>query len=59
MLVFFTTIVFGALMPFFITFFKSLDKEDPNTNYIQLHDVEERISTGVKFDYLHPNFSPE
>lgn len=61
MLVFFTTIVFGALMPFFIKFFQSLDITDEtkvlNTehHYIEL----DTLKTGVEFGYLHPNFSSE
>jgi hypothetical protein len=49
-LVFFTTITFGALMPMFIRFFKSLDKEPVE---IQDHIEEDHE---VLFDLLHPNF---
>ena len=51
LLVFFTTIVFGALMPIFIKFFKSLDncelKEEEH------HKIEEKSPL---FDLIHPNF---
>jgi hypothetical protein len=50
MLVFFTTIVFGAFMPLFIKFFKSLDKEPIDLD-VQLEDDHETL-----FDLLHPNF---
>ncbi len=62
-LVFFTTIVFGALMPFFINFFKSFDKNEEQSVATQplIHhdDVDQLNTTDVKFDYLHPNFSTE
>jgi NhaP-type Na+/H+ or K+/H+ antiporter len=53
-LVFFTTIVFGALMPFLIKFFQSLD---PPTDAIAITEKphqeheEEQIYT-----FMHPNF---
>ena len=56
MLVLFTTIVFGALMPFFIKYFTSLDAPtDQEHKYVEL----EPLDAGVQFDYLHPNFSQE
>lgn len=63
MLVFFTTIVFGALMPMFIKFFTSLDKNEENNEiaqdhkYVELEHLDK--DAGVEFDYLHPNFSQE
>jgi hypothetical protein len=61
MLVFFSTIVFGALMPMFIKFFTSLDKDEstvvPPHNYVELENLDK--DPGVEFDYLHPNFSQE
>jgi hypothetical protein len=53
MLVLFTTIVFGALMPVFIKFFSSLDAKS-NDHYIEMERIE-----SVDFGYLHPNFSKE
>lgn len=55
-LVFFTTIVFGALMPFFIKFFKSFDcpiKEDHHKNLDDIHDKVEA------FTFMHPNLINE
>lgn len=56
-LVFFSTIVFGALMPALIKLFKSFDKDNSNSdhNYVSMGS----FSSDVKFDYLHPNFSSE
>jgi NhaP-type Na+/H+ or K+/H+ antiporter len=51
LLVFFTTIVFGALMPLFIRVFKSLDGA---SNNIEHHDSIEDLE--VLFDLSHPNF---
>jgi NhaP-type Na+/H+ or K+/H+ antiporter len=61
-LVFFSTIVFGALMPYFISFFKSLDK---NKNIKEIEEGESkkeeeldrsRPEDEFRFSYLHPNF---
>jgi hypothetical protein len=59
MLVFFTTIVFGALMPSFIKYFKSFDEveavaEVPN-HYVEMNSR----NASVDFGYLHPNFDGE
>lgn len=59
MLVLFTTIVFGALMPMFIKFFKTLDKKTETLisdghEYIELDNLSE-----VQFGYMHPNFTVE
>ena len=54
-LVFFTTIVFGALMPFTIKFLKSFEESsEKQGDYVELSSLNE-----VRFDYQHPNFSPE
>ncbi len=54
-LVFFTTIVFGALMPFFIKFFKSFDGASQT-----LHaEAEEQHEAHEIFTYMHPNFIEE
>ena len=56
-LVFFSTIVFGALMPFMINFMKKLDtKDDVNNQYIIDYNTEELYSC-EHFNFLHPNFS--
>ncbi len=59
-LVFFTTIVFGALMPFVIKTLKKFEESNVQNdgNYIELSSLNNTISE-VKFDYQHPNFSPE
>jgi hypothetical protein len=54
MLVLFTTIVFGALMPVFIKFFRSFDSNKEEHNYVELETVG-----SVDFGYLHPNFINE
>ena len=58
-LVFISTIVFGALMPYFINFWKSFDKkkkpeneENKEMENVELEDENEE----VRFSYLHPNF---
>jgi hypothetical protein len=53
MLVLFTTIVFGALMPVFIKFFSKLD-DLSNDDYAEMQHLQ-----SVDFGYLHPNFSNE
>lgn len=57
MLVLFTTIVFGAMMPKFITFFQGLDNSETNQNE-DYHELKE-MENAVNFDYLHPNFTTE
>jgi NhaP-type Na+/H+ or K+/H+ antiporter len=56
-LVFITTIVFGALMPMFIKFFNSfdVDKRKLNTE----HDEKVKEEEEELFNFLHPNFSKE
>jgi hypothetical protein len=67
MLVLFTTIVFGALMPKFIQFFQSMDKDQNQTNKDEYnnnkHEMKEsqheHEDEGIYYDYLHPNFTNE
>lgn len=54
-LVFFTTIVFGALMPMFIKFFKSFDKNNSNNHMHPINESEEE----QLIDFLHPNFTDQ
>jgi NhaP-type Na+/H+ or K+/H+ antiporter len=58
-MVFFTTIVFGALMPFFIKFFKKYDSD--NLLQVDDHHHEEHTEDEGKvvYNFLHPNFSDE
>jgi NhaP-type Na+/H+ or K+/H+ antiporter len=59
-LVFFTTIVFGALMPFLIKFFQSYDKSDNNTALVSHgHSHEHEENDNQLYDFVHPNFSEE
>lgn len=51
-LVFLTTICFGAVMPFAIKLFKSFDKDDE----IIPENHEEHHENGL-IDFIHPNFS--
>ncbi|MCQ2816994.1 MAG: cation:proton antiporter, partial [archaeon] len=60
-LVFFTTIVFGALMPFMINIMKKLDPKE-ETELINLEQnqneegmEEEKLESNV-FNFMHPNF---
>ena len=59
-LVFISTIVFGALMPYFIAFWKSFDKKkkEINTDSKELGyvDLDDESNEEVRFSYLHPNF---
>ena len=59
-LVFFSTIVFGALMPYFIIFFKSFNKTEKKEEleYVNLTDDEnsKELKTELRFSYQHPNF---
>jgi hypothetical protein len=63
MLVLFTTIVFGALMPKFIQFFQSMDKDQNQTNKDEYNNnnqsQHEHEDEGINYDYLHPNFTNE
>jgi hypothetical protein len=59
-LVFLTTICFGAIMPFAIKFFKSFDKEEElitevNHSHKNPNNHEEEPSKMV--DFSHPNFN--
>lgn len=59
-LVFFTTIVFGALMPMFIKFFKSLDRGASTAQIEASHSHHsDKEEEEVLFDFLHPNFTEE
>ena len=58
-LVFISTIVMGALMPYFISFFKSFNKTEKEEKkeeleYVDLND--EVKDNEFRFSYLHPNF---
>ena len=59
-LVFISTIVFGALMPYFIKFWKSFDKAKyPDTEEnkeLSYADLDDESNDEVRFSYLHPNF---
>jgi NhaP-type Na+/H+ or K+/H+ antiporter len=58
-LVFISTIVFGALMPYFIKFWKSFDKNkypvNEESKEIESTEMDES-NEEVRFSYLHPNF---
>ena len=47
-------------MPFVIKFLKKYEESNEHNegNYIELSSLNNNISE-VKFDYQHPNFSPE
>ena len=59
-LVFISTIVFGALMPYFIKFWKSFDKkkygETEENKELEYSDLDDEANEEVRFSYLHPNF---
>ena len=62
-LVFISTIVMGALMPFFISFFKSFNKKNdydsivPEKDETKKEDLDDsRPDDEFRFSYLHPNF---
>ena len=56
-LVFISTIVFGALMPYFISFWKSFEKKKPNEIIENKEmEIEDESNDEVRFSYLHPNF---
>jgi len=58
-LVFFTTIVFGALMPFLIKFFQSFDSVD-NSQTVVTHNYHNHTEGEEQlYDFMHPNFSEE
>ncbi len=57
MLVFFSTIVFGALMPVFIKFFRKMDPVVPEVEHTVIE--MKNIGSSVDFGYLHPNFTEE
>ena len=59
-LVFISTIVFGALMPYFIKFWKSFDKkkygETEESKELGYSELDDESNDEVRFSYLHPNF---
>ena len=60
-LVFISTIVFGALMPYFINFFKSFNKTykegEENKKELELDEHSTNmVDDEFRFSYLHPNF---
>jgi len=59
-LVFISTIVFGALMPYFIKFWKSFDKnkypDNEGSKELEIIEIEDESDDEVRFSYLHPNF---
>ena len=59
-LVFISTIVFGALMPYFIKFWKSFDKnkypDNAESKELESGEMEDDSNDEVRFSYLHPNF---
>jgi len=57
-LVFFTTIVFGAIMPLMINVMKKLDPPEDSNNVI-IHQNPDKLLTCEHFNFLHPNFSEE
>jgi NhaP-type Na+/H+ and K+/H+ antiporter len=61
-LVFFSTIVFGALMPFLIKFFKSFDEKVAPGSTLPSHKEaidEDEENKNELFSYMHPNFIEE
>ena len=57
-LVFFTTIVFGAIMPLMINVMKKLDPPEENNNVIVPQNPDKLLAC-EHFNFLHPNFSEE
>ena len=57
-LVFFTTIVFGALMPLMINIMKKLDGPEEQQDVIEPKHPD-NLLTCEHFNFLHPNFSEE
>ena len=61
-LVFISTIVMGALMPFFITFFKSFDNKNKTQEIVEKKEeidysnLDDENTNEFRFSYLHPNF---
>ena len=58
-LVFFTTIVFGALMPIMINLMKKLDPPEENKNERIIKKSPDKLLSCEHFNFLHPNFSEE
>ena len=57
-LVFFTTIVFGAVMPVMINFMKKLDGPEERPTIIEQKHPD-NLLTCEHFNFLHPNFGEE
>ena len=57
-LVFFTTIVFGAIMPLMINLMKKLDGPEERQDIIEPKHPDNLLSC-EHFNFLHPNFSEE
>ena len=57
-LVFFTTIVFGAIMPIMINLMKKLDPPEENQEK-NIPINPDKLLTCEHFNFLHPNFSEE
>ena len=57
-LVFFTTIVFGAIMPIMINLMKKLDPPEENQEK-NIPVNPDKLLTCEHFNFLHPNFSEE
>ena len=57
-LVFFTTIVFGAIMPLMINLMKKLDPPEENQEK-NIPVNPDKLLTCEHFNFLHPNFSEE
>ena len=57
-LVFFTTIVFGAIMPLMINLMKKLDGPEERQDIIEPKHPD-NLLTCEHFNFLHPNFSEE
>ena len=62
-LVFITTIIFGALMPYAVRWFRSFDPVPVKVESLVVkeldttsHKEEEHESPIYKFEFLHPNF---
>ena len=63
-LVFFTTIVFGAIMPLMINIMQKLDGPEEENNLLLKKNSDQEISTKTQltcehFNFCHPNFNDE
>ena len=56
-LVFISTVVFGALMPYVIRFFKSFAENKGAVEYVDLDEAhKEEENDDIQITYLHPNY---